>query len=150
MVYLAYPHKTCILAFICPHFLYFSFPYYPHFSKKYTCIIPAFWLNLTRGRLWQHCYDAGKVSHGAFKVSHGSGKASTDYCLLSESFALQECRCTLGWKCTSCNCILSCYAWLGRLEIGLRPTWLDLVRLETELVSRPPSSVVLFMICYIS
>ena len=39
---------------------------------------------------------------------------------------------------------------LGGLEIGLRPTWLDLVRLETESVSRPPSSVVLFLICYIS
>ena len=36
---------------------------------------------------------------------------------------------------------------LGGLEIGLRPTWLDLVRLETESVSRPSSSVVLFMIC---
>ena len=29
--------------------------YYPHFRKKYTRIIPAFWLNLTRGMLWQHC-----------------------------------------------------------------------------------------------
>ena len=28
-----------------------------------------------------------------------------------------------------------------RLEIGLRPTWWDLVRLETESVSRPTSSV---------
>ena len=37
------------------------------------------------------------------------------------------------------------YARLGRLEVGLRPTWLDLVRLETKSVSCPPSSVVLFI-----
>ena len=35
-------------------------------------------------------YGAGKVYHGAVKVSHGSGKVSPDYCLLSESFVLQE------------------------------------------------------------
>ena len=35
-------------------------------------------------------YGAEKVSHGAVKVSHGAGKVSTDYCLLPESFALQE------------------------------------------------------------
>ena len=37
------------------------------------------------------------------------------------------------------------YARLGLLEIGLRRTRLDLVRLETKLVSRPPSSVVLII-----
>ena len=30
------------------------------------------------------------MSHGAVKVSHGFGEVSTDYCLLHESFALQE------------------------------------------------------------
>ena len=35
-------------------------------------------------------HGAGKVSHGAIKVSHGAGKVSTDYCLLSENFELQE------------------------------------------------------------
>ena len=35
-------------------------------------------------------YGAGKVSHGALKVSLGAGKMSTDYCLLLESFSLQE------------------------------------------------------------
>ena len=52
---MAYPYKTRIFAFICLHFLYFQPAYYPHLSKKYTRIIPAFWQNLTRGRLWQHC-----------------------------------------------------------------------------------------------
>ena len=35
-----------------------------------------------------------------------------------------------------------------RLEIKLRPNWLDFVRLETELVTRPPSSEVLVIICF--
>ena len=55
MVYLAYPHKTRVWAFICPHFVYFQPAFYPHFRKKYTRKIPAFLLNLTRGRFWQHC-----------------------------------------------------------------------------------------------
>ena len=40
---------------------------------------------------------------------------------------------------------MSRYARLGQLQIEFSPTWLYLVRLETELVSRPPSSVVLFI-----
>ena len=35
-------------------------------------------------------HSARKVSYGAVKVSHGARKVSTDYCLLSESFSLQE------------------------------------------------------------
>ena len=48
------------------------------------------------------------------------------------------------WPKSNPKSALSGYARLSRLEIGLRLTWLDLVRLETELVSRPPFSVELF------
>ena len=33
MVFLAYPHKTRIFAFICPHLLYFYPAYYPHNTR---------------------------------------------------------------------------------------------------------------------
>ena len=55
MVFLANPHKTRIFAIKCPYFWYSIPAYYPHFRKKYTRIIPAFWPNLTCGRLCQHC-----------------------------------------------------------------------------------------------
>ena len=61
-----------ILAFTCPHFWYFKPAYYPHFRKKYTSTTPAFWLNLTRGRLWQHCTS---LQDGGLQAQPESGGA---------------------------------------------------------------------------
>ena len=60
MVFLAYLHKTRIFVSICQHFWHSIPAYYPHFRKQFTRIIPAFWQNLTRGRLWQHWIWVGR------------------------------------------------------------------------------------------